>query len=296
MTPSSPGCRSFVRVVESFLDGELEPSALIEGERHVASCAHCRERVALGRALKASVRELTCAPMGNEARSRLRKSMEAEMARTPSSRAAGTSSPRTRSAVVGLSFGLVAAIAAAFLVVPHLIPGLFAGPFPGLLAREAPREALAVSGDDDDALRELVAEHVHPLPMDGVDIQTVQGLEQYIGIPLRTHFPPSRARRVGARIVPVQKERAAIVQYELVPEGGGAGAPRRISVLVFDPRRIHLPSVLMRGDSQEIHQVRTTRTQGMPVAVMEDNGIGYALSGDVNEAQAVELVRYVASP
>ena len=288
MTPSSPGCRSFVRVVESFLDGELEPSALIEGERHVASCAHCRERVALGRALKASVRELTCAPLGGEARSRLRKSMEAEMARTPSSRAAGTSSPRTRSAVVGLSFGLVAAIAAAFLVVPLLFPRLF----PRMLLREA----LAVSGDDDDALRELVAEHVHPLPMDGIDIQTVQGLEQYIGIPLRKHFPPSRARLVGARIVPVQKERAAIVQYELVPEGGGAGAPRRISVLVFDPRRIHLPSVLMRGDSQEIHQVRTTRTQGMPVAVMEDNGIGYALSGDVNEAQAVELVRYVASP
>ena len=274
MNAPSQECRAFLRVVESFIDGELDPAAIIEGEHHTASCASCRERVMLGRAMKASVSHLATSPMGDDARGRLRNALAAEIARTPSS---PKRAPRVRM-VVGSIVAASFAAAAAWLFAPRI---------------GTPNASLAEAGNDD-VLSELVAEHVRPLPLDGTDIQTVRSLEQYVGVPLRQHFPASRAKLVGARILPFQHERAAIVQYEL--GGTGPGAPRRISVLVFDPRRIHLAPASDLAQQLGRHEVRMTRAQGLPVAVMEDEGIGYALSGDVDEKQAMELVRYVASP
>ncbi len=274
MSTSSSECRAFLRVVESFIDGELAPAAIIEGERHTESCASCRERVMLGRAMKASVRSLTKAPMGEGAKARLRTALVAEVTRTP---APQRSDSRER-IVFGTLLAASLAAAAGWLFAPRF---------------SSPNVASAPLGNDD-VLGELVAEHVRPLPMDGTDIQTVRSLEQYVGVPLRPHFPTSRAKLVGARIVPFQKERAAIVQYEL--DRDGPGAPRRISVLVFDPRRIHLAPVNDVAQQLGRREVRMTRSQGLPVAVMQDNDIGYALSGDVDEQQAMELVRYVAAP
>jgi anti-sigma factor RsiW len=283
----SQDCRAFLRVVESYVDGELAPAAIVEGDRHVAQCAHCRERVNLGRAMKGSVRELARAPMAADAKARLRASMLAEVARAP---AAPKVVPLPRAAVVSLAAAGFAA-AAAFALAPRVSP-----------AGRALAEA-----DGDDVLSELVAEHVRPLPMDGTDIHTVRSLEQYVGVPLRPHFPQSRAKLVGARILPVHKERAAIVRYELaaappnpiahVSQSFQAAAPEpaRVSVLVFDPRRIHLsPQAAEFAEPPGPRPVRLTRAQGLPVAVTERDGVGYAISGDVSEQQALELVRYVA--
>jgi anti-sigma factor RsiW len=279
-------CRSFVRVVESFIDGELAPAALIEGERHIAECIHCHERVMLGRAMKGSVKAATREPLSSAAKARLRASMQAELARTP---VAAKTVPLGRVAVGTLVTAGFAAAAAWFL---------------------APR--FSSNQDDlaanDDVLGELVAEHVRPLPMDGTDVQTVRNLEPYVGVPLRPHFPQNRARLVGARIVPFQKERAAIVRYELasapvspiahVSQAFQAAAQeptRRVSVLVFDPRRIHLSARVADLPAPfSAYPVHLTRAQGLPIAVTERNGVGYALSGDVSEQQALELVRYVA--
>lgn len=286
MTTLPPECRSFLRVVESFVDGELAPAAIVEGERHLADCTHCRERVMLGRAMKGSVKAAAAARLSPDAKARIRASMQAEIARTSATTKAAPLSRSTLGTLVAAGF----AAAAAWVVAPR-----FATPS---------GEAAA----NDEVLGELVAEHVRPLPMDGTDLQTVRNLEPYVGVPLRAHFPQSRAKLVGARIVPFQKERAAIVRYELanaapspiahVSQAFQAGAPeptRRVSVLVFDPRRIHLSAptadLAARFGSGPIH---VTRAHGLPIAVTERNGVGYALSGDVDEQQALELVRYVA--
>jgi len=275
MSTQPPECRSFLRVVESFLDGELAPAALIEGERHVAECTHCRERVMLGRAMKASVKDAAREPLDAAAKARLRASMQAEIARTP---AAPKTVPLTRVAY-GTFFAAGFAAAAAWVLAPRFA------------SRQAELSA------NDDVLGELVAEHVRPLPMDGTDLQTVRNLEPYVGVPLRPHFPQSRAKLVGARILPFQKERAAIVQYELDRESS-QGPARRVSVLVFDPRRIHLGAAVRGASAQQVagRPVHLMRAQGLPVAVLEGDDIGYAISGDVNDEQAMELVRYVATP
>ena len=283
----SQDCRAFLRVVESYVDGELAPAAIVEGDRHVAQCEHCRERVNLGRAMKGSVRELARAPMPTDATARLRAAMQAEVARTASP---AKVVPLPRAAVISFAAAGFAA-AAAFVLAPRFSQG---------------NRALAET-EGDDVLSELVAEHVRPLPMDGTDVQTVRSLEQYVGVPLRPHFPQSRAKLVGARILPVQKERAAIVRYELaapppsviahVSQSFQAAPPQpaRVSVLVFDPRRIHLnPQVAEFAEQAGARPVRVTRAHGLPIAVTERDGVGYAISGDVDERQALELVRYVA--
>jgi len=283
----SQDCRAFLRVVESYVDGELSPAAIVECDRHVAQCEHCRERVNLGRAMKGSVRELALAPMPMDAKARLRAAMQAEVARTA---APANVVPLPRAAMLSFAAAGFAA-AAAFVLVPRFFQG---------------NRELA-EAESDEVLGELVAEHVRPLPMDGTDIQTVRSLEQYVGVPLRPHFPQSRAKLVGARIVPVQKERAAVVRYELAAAApspiahvsqafqAAAPAPARVSVLVFDPRRIHLnPHVPDFPAPAGARPVRVTRAQGLPVAVTERDGVGYAISGDVSEQQALELVRYVA--
>ncbi len=286
MSTPTPECRSFLRVVESFIDGELAPAALIEGERHIADCTHCRERVLLGRALKGSVKAATREPLSSAAKARLRASMQAELARSP---APTTTVPFGR-VVAGTLVATGLAAAAAWAIAPR-----FSSRYDALAA-------------NDDVLGELVAEHVRPLPMDGTDVQAVRNLEPYVGVPLRPHFPQSRARLVGARIVPFQKERAAIVRYELANAPASPIAhvsqafqvaaqepTRRVSVLVFDPRRIHLSApttdLAERFGGAPVH---VTLAHGLPIAVTERNGVGYALSGDVDEQQALELVRYVA--
>lgn len=279
-------CRAFLRVVESFIDGELAPAAIVEGERHLADCTHCRERVTLGRAMKGSVKASAHAPLSSEAKARLRASMQAELARTP---APARATPNGR-AGFGTFVAAGFAAAAAWFLAPR-----FAARHDDLAA-------------NDDVLGELVAEHVRPLPMDGTDVQAVRNLEPYVGVPLRPHFPQSRAKLVGARIVPFQKERAAIVRYELANAPASPIAhvsqafqvaaqepTRRVSVLVFDPRRIHLSAPTADLAERFGHApVHLTRAQGLPIAVTERNGVGYALSGDVDDQQALELVRYVA--
>src|SRR3954469_20353335 len=52
---SSP-CRAVAPLVQSYLDGELDPSQLAEVETHTQTCATCRERVVLDRAIRTGVR------------------------------------------------------------------------------------------------------------------------------------------------------------------------------------------------------------------------------------------------
>jgi anti-sigma factor RsiW len=49
-------CRTVACLVETYLDDELEPSQLLEVEKHTATCTTCRERIQLDRAIRMGVR------------------------------------------------------------------------------------------------------------------------------------------------------------------------------------------------------------------------------------------------
>jgi anti-sigma factor RsiW len=143
----------------------------------------------------------------------------------------------------------------------------------------------------DDFLSELVAEHSRPLPPERTDPQKVGELGQYVGVPVRaTTLHRENAHFVGGRVLPVHQERAAMLQYEITTQGGET---RRVSVFVFDPRRIQVSDndFLPRPFHNEggTSEVRVGRSNGYSVAVTQRGGVGYALASDLDEQKTAEL-------
>jgi mycothiol system anti-sigma-R factor len=74
---SSP-CRALAPALDTYLDGEMSPSQIIEVEAHLAQCPPCRERVALDRATRISLRREATLKAPESLRDRLQKKMAAE--------------------------------------------------------------------------------------------------------------------------------------------------------------------------------------------------------------------------
>jgi anti-sigma factor RsiW len=142
------------------------------------------------------------------------------------------------------------------------------------------------AGLGDDFLSELVAEHSRPLPPDRTDPNKVSELGQYVGVPVHAgmlHRP--NARFVGGRVLPVHQERAAMLQYE-IQQGGET---RRVSVFIYDPRRIQVSGDDLTARPVGTAEVRVGHANGYSVAVTQHEGVGYALASDMDEQHTAEL-------
>jgi anti-sigma factor RsiW len=137
------------------------------------------------------------------------------------------------------------------------------------LASDGPSTPDSVrAGFGDELLEELVAEHPRPLPPERTDPVGVRGFEKYVGVPVRPGgFGRAGARLVGGRLLPVHQERAAMPQYEI---GNGAEV-RRVSVLIYDPRRI------------QVNDDNPRERGGLNVAVTQRAGVGYACASAGND-------------
>jgi hypothetical protein len=169
--------------------------------------------------------------------------------------------------------------------------GLFAY---GVRERMVPRGATMHAGFGHDVLSELVAEHVRPLPYDATDAKKCRMLEQYVGIPV--HAQASRleangARFVGGRVLPLRRERAAVLQYEVPTENNDT---RRVSVLVFDPQRIQVDDVDLAPRAVGTASVRVGQAQGYSVAVAQNGGVGYVVATDLDTERSAQLAARLA--
>lgn len=287
------GCRDLQHLLDPCADGELEVGKQLEVEAHVEACEPCRERVALLRATKGSLRRALRAKAPDGVLERARAAMMAERARAEAREAEKRRTPwRT--------------------IVPLATAASFALAW-GAMSRMSPRSGVGGvehAGFGDELLAELVAEHSQPLPYDARDPNEVRGFEKYVGVPVRPaaalnagscaphaagsvataqRLPCGRANFVGARVLPVRQERAAMLHYE-IQDGTET---RRVSVVVFDPRRIQV------GDIEELparpvgtSEVHVGRANGYSVAVTQRQGVGYAIASDLDESQTAELAVY----
>jgi len=264
-------CRAVARLVQSYLDGELDPSQLIEVENHTQSCATCRERVMLDRAIRSDVRRFV-------ARS---EPSDGFRARVTASVVAQRWAPSDRSMSAGVpTWGgwFVAAAAAAVAIV-------------GIQGRsDRAAEAVArpienkMSVGLDQMIDQFIDWHARPLPPEITNPKDLPGFEPYVGVPV--HPPalgPFGLRLLGGRILPVPEQRVtAMLQYTI--DGG-----HRVSVYVFDPRRIatnpsRLHARVIGSDPVYVGQVR-----GWSIAAHEQRGVGYAIASDLDEQANAEL-------
>jgi anti-sigma factor RsiW len=263
--------------VQSYLDGELDPSQLVEVEKHTQACATCRERIVLDRAIRSGVRGVV---------SRAKPS-ESFRARAAASVVAQRFSPRDRSTAAMPTWGgwLVAAAAGALAIVgargqirEH------AEQTADISAR--PQEATAkASVGLDQMIDQFVDWHARPLPPEITNPKDLPGFEPYVGVPV--HPPalsPFGARLLGGRILPVPDQRVtAMLQYTM--DGG-----HRVSIYVFDPRRIQTNPSRLHAKVIGSEPVYIANVRGWSVAAVEPHkGVGYAVASDLGDEEIAEL-------
>lgn len=269
-------CRTFARMIGAYLDVQLDAASLAMADAHLAECETCRERVELGRAMRGTLRNVTRAPAPEGLRTRMAQAMLAEKARAD---VRAEEAEKSRFLASWRTMVPLAGAAAVGLAVY----GASRGP---LLNHAAPSATMRASMGAD-LLEELVAEHARPLPPEQTDPAKVRALGQYVGVPVQpARFQAQGARLVGGRVLPVHTERAAMLQYEI----GLGGDTRRVSVFVFDPRRIKVNDDSMRAVGND---VRVTHAQGYSVAVMQRGGVGYAVASDLEEERSAQLAALI---
>ncbi len=327
LVDTSWSCRSFIRFCDAYLDGELEASGVLGAEVHVAECETCRDQANLGRAMRESVRriaksdaqqhakaELGEAAANDPFRQRVIAAMVAEQARCeardpraphdgresygaplfamPNSLRDAVKLRRPSWRTMSVAVAGAAAIAVVFSAPPKsLIGRQLVGAKRAMQAMRSTNVRAAAIGSE--LVADLIAQHARPLPPERTDPREVRELEQYVGVPvLPARFQRGGARFVGGRVLTLHQERAAMLQYEI---GSGTEA-RRVSVFVYDPRRIQIDEAELTprgGEAEGATKMRVGHAQGYALAVTESEGVGYALATDMDPENSTQFAAFV---
>jgi anti-sigma factor RsiW len=138
----------------------------------------------------------------------------------------------------------------------------------------------------DDLLADLLHEHSNPMPPQWTDPRDVRALDQYVGVRVNpSRFERSGASLVGARVLPLHQQRAAMLQYVI----GHGASQRRLSVFIYDPSKIQISGPGFSPRAVGTSEVRVGQENGYSVAVTQNRGVGYAVASDLDPDKSAEL-------
>ena len=285
---SASSCRELDRAVSSYVDGELEPSTMLAVEKHVEECPDCAERGDFEKAMRVSVRT---AVLTVRASDRLRARMACVMAAAefddaePSRSSAQATDTAETVAPRMLPWRVVGPLAAAAMLSLVLGSMSRANKDADVAASQRPTTSTASLMTLDTLLEELVDQHAHPLPPETTNPTDVARFDQFVGVPVRPlTFRQNPGTLIGARMVPVRKSRAAMLQY--VMQNG-----HRVSVYVYNPRQVRMVATpKLRERPADTGPVYVGRMNGYSVAVADRRGVGYALASDLDEGESSNMI------
>jgi anti-sigma factor RsiW len=279
---SADACHDTSRLLGAHLDGQLDAVKTLEVEEHLAACEVCRERAALDRAIRGSLKKAVRANTPDDVRARMLAAMAAETAREekrdeeakPAAKERGTLRhwrtmlPLASAAALALAWG-----AASNSPVAH-----------------GANDVMRAGFGNDDLLRDFVGAHSRAYPPEQRDPAE---LSRYVGVPVRVpRF--QNARFVGGRLVTVHGgEAAAMLQYEMQPAPASSG--RRVTIFVYNPRNVQVGGANLAPRAVGTSQVRVGRTDGYSVAVTQHGGVGYTIASDLDPESNTNLVSVVDS-
>ena len=311
-TETQQPCKEVSLLLGAHLDGQLDAVRTLEVEDHIGACEICRERLALDRALRGSLKKAVKTTAPSDVRARMLAAMAGESARQ-SVRESGAdlathASGRTdaeRDSALDATAGRASSAGRRPSMLRHwrtMLPLASAAALVMAWGAASKQPVAQGSGDtvvpaglSDDLLRGFVAQHKHPLPPEQQDPKQVRQFEQYVGVPVHVpNFPQKggqNARFVGARLLPVQGgERAAMLQYEIQQ---GNGAMQRVTVFVYDPARVQIGGAHLAARAVGTSEVRTGRADGYSIAVTQHAGVGYAMASDMDPESSASLIAVV---
>jgi len=267
------------RLIEAYLDGELDASGVVDVESHLAACETCRERLALDRATRQSLKRVVRKapegrPEGREGmRARALAAMLAEQARGEVRRVVPDTGRFHWRTVVPLASAAALAL-------------FWGAASRGPLADARSGGAVRAGMGTDDLLADLLHEHSSPVPPQWTDPSDVRALDQYIGVPVHpSRFERNGALLVGARVLPLHQQRAAMLQYVI----GKGASQRRLSVFIYDPSKIQISGPGFSPRAVGTSEVRVGQETGYSVAVTQNRGVGYAVASDLDPDKSAEL-------
>ncbi|MEO8799931.1 MAG: zf-HC2 domain-containing protein [Polyangiaceae bacterium] len=280
----SEGCRRYTHLLGAYVDGELEPSGVLDVGDHVSRCETCTERIELDRAIRGSLKRsvgASASPASDALRARIAGAMAAAETHELVRENAQAHFRETKSWSWRTAVPLASAAALA------MVWGAAAR---GPIGRTTSTAKMSAGANFD--LDELISEHSHPLPPERTDPKDIHDFERYVGVPVRpvSFEKRSGARLIGGRMIPFHNERAAVLQYEI------ASGPqiRRVSILVYDPHRIQINDASLQPRAVGTAEVRVGQTHGYTLAVAQGPDIGYAVASDLDSEKSAELAELAA--
>jgi anti-sigma factor RsiW len=261
-------------------------------EAHVVGCSTCAERVALIRAMRASLRRTMTRRAPDALCARMRATIEQERERSLAPRRADRED--RPDAVVGMlgehkllrlryAVGLAAAAGVLFAM------GLSRYVQP----KNAPFAAAAMPGEADTTARmsidglleELIALHARPFPPDTTDPDQLGRFDPLLGVQVRRPaFKPLGASFDGARLHPVS-DRGALLQVQYTVADG-----KRFTMYVFNPRVVPVQATRLEPRVVRHRPMLVGRLRGYSVAALEQSGVGYAFASDLDTDESTKIM------
>lgn len=303
---SADACKPMGLLLGAHLDGQLDPVKTLEVEDHLAACEVCRERLALDRALRGSLKKAVKMAAPDDVRARMLAAMAGETARQTVRDTANDELPEaTGESALDASAGRASSAHRRPSMLRHwrtLLPVASAAALVmawGAAGKQpvvnGMPDTMVPAGLSDDLLRDFVAQHSRPVPPEQQDPKQVRQFERYVGVPVHVRQQIQQnggsARFVGARLVPVHGgERAAMLQYEMQQTNGGV---QRVTLFVYDPRRVQIGGSHLAPRAVGTAEVRVGQTDGYSVAVTQRGGVGYFMASDLDPESSANLVAAV---
>ena len=263
------GCEQAARWTDPWLDGELDPSAAMRIEEHIAECPACRAEADMVRSLKRSLAGLREGPASPALRRKVLAALDAH----------DDAQDVERAAVARRRHGRNFALAGAALAGVVLAQGL-------KLRAGAPGAASPAMAGMLPVVEDVAERHARELPLEVSNSDPAAVSQWFRGkldIPVRPMlFRGREARLLGARLSDVQNQMAAALSYDV--DG------RRMTVFVFDGARMPrtgASAVMVQG-----RPVYTTSAHGYTVALTEQQGIGYAIASDLPPQECARIVSH----
>jgi anti-sigma factor RsiW len=269
-------CKLVRTHLDAYVDAELEPTPVIEFERHLDGCSACRNELALSRLVQQGVRDLPRSETSHALRKRVLRALDGAAA----AEAASSSSARSGPWTAVLSAAALAALAAGVSVRSDSAAPTTTAPLAA--------EAIGLFGD-------IVARHTDQLPADipaEPPEQVTNWFRGKVGFRVRSvEFTEPQVHFLGARVSHIRDRQAASFYYSL---GGN-----RLTTVVFQApptlqRALRDDALLSRSG---VHRQRIGgrvvtyhNVQGYTVPIVEQDGIMYAFAGDLDQHRLLRLV------
>lgn len=275
---SESACKTVGLLVGAHLDGQLDAVKTLEVEEHLTSCETCRERAALDRALRSSLKKAVRTSTPDDVRARMLAAMTAETAReaVKEEKPAATKPSMLRHWRTALPFASAAAFALAWGAASNQ----------PVLSGKGSSDVMR-AGFGNDILGDLVSAHSKAYPPEQRDPSE---MSQYVGVPVRVpQF--KNAHFVGGRLVTLHGgEAAAMLQYVTTSK---KEAPQRVTIFVYDPRNVQISSARLAPRAVGTSEANVGSANGYSVAVTQHRGVGYTIASDLDSDANSDLVAAV---